>query len=1056
MEFNNQQGVWIGVEDLSGDETFIEIAKQEFVSFPEAISEGKEMDGFTPNRRDFLKYMGFGLGAATIAAGCEIPLKRAIPYVTKPDAIVPGVANYYASSFVKGGDYCSILVKTREGRPIKIEGNSLSGVTKGGTSARAQASVLSLYDVNRIQNPGGIKDGKVDGKGNWSDLDKIIAGKLNAGSNVRIVAHTIMSPTAKKALAAFTAKYPNTKVAMYDPMSSAAILLANEQNFGDKVIPAYHFDKANVIVSFGADFLGTWISPVEYAGDYIKNRKIDNPEEAKMSRFVQVESHMSMTGSNADNRILVRPSEQGAAIAALYNAVAAGSNGSGVSAPAVNDRAAKALKKVAQELLANRGKSLIVSNSNNVGEQMLVNATNQLLGNYGATVDFVGASLQRQGDETGVQSIIKEMNNGGVDAVIIWGANPVFELPNGDQFKAGMAKARLSVSFNEVMDETTAACQYAAPMNHFLESWSDAEPKRGYYSLIQPTISPLFSTRQAEHSILQWAGAAPQTEQPMYDYVKSVWQTDMFPKQTAFSSFQAFWDSTLHDGVYEAPQSGATPAFRGDLSAAAAQINKPGTGLEISFFETVNMGSGQYANNPWLQETPDPVTRTVWNNTLALPLKYNGGRDYESVNNLKDGEQAEITVNGKKYTVTINRQFGQMENTTAIALGYGRTAAGYCGTGVGTDVQSAQGIGAGGLTQYFASGIQLSGKTGTDKKFASVQYHHTMGVHAAGKKDYNVDEAMIGFQGGLVERSVIRQTNLKEVKKFVEELKDERAEFQKLNSYTLYPGHMDKYTSGHHWGMYIDLNSCIGCGACTVACMSENNVPVVGKTEVHRHHEMTWLRIDRYFYGDVENPNTVYQPMLCQHCDNAPCENVCPVNATNHSSEGLNQMAYNRCIGTRYCANNCPYKVRRFNWQDYTTADIFPWNERDLRGETIGYNTEMPYGADNLTRMVLNPDVTVRSRGVMEKCSFCVQRIQEGKLTAKRESRQLREGDIKTACQTACPTEAIVFGDKNNPASKLRQKTDSPMNFIVLEEVNVKSNITYSTKVINKDETLEA
>lgn len=1053
MEFKNQE-IWTGVEDLNNTKAYQDMASQGEFTLSETLQD-ENKGSFVATRRDFLKYLGFGVGAATVAASCEIPVKRAVPFVVKPDSIVPGIANYYASSYVKGGDYCSVLVKTREGRPIKIEGNGLSPVTMGGTSARAQASVLDVYDYNRIQTAGRVKGDRIE-KLSWADFDKEIVGKLNPQARVAIISNTIISPTTKKAIADFKAKFPNTKEVIYDPISSAALLEANETSFGERTIANYAFDKAEVIVSFGADFLGTWISPIEYAAQYAKGRRVREVKDAKMSFHVQVESYMSLTGSNADNRVLVKPSEMGAAIASLYNAVASQTGGAAIQAPKLNDKATKALAKVAQKLVEAKGKSLVVSGSNNVSEQVLVNAINAMLTNVGNTLSFANASLQRQGDERQVAQFVSE----GADVVLVFNANPVFELPFGDKVAEAIKKAPLSVSFNALLDETASACQYAAPSNHFLESWGDAEPKRGQYSLIQPTIAPVFDTRQFEQTLLTWAGVAPQTEQPMYDYVQAVWQ-DLFKQQRTYVTFQAFWDATLHDGVFNVAASGGAASFKGNVAMAEQGISKPNEkGQEVTFFETVNMGNGQFANNPWLQEMPDPVTRTVWTNAFALPLKWNG-KKAQTVNDLNDGDKIKVKVGGKEEEAVIVRQFGQPDNTTAIALGYGRTKGGYCGTAVGTNVQKMLPL-SNGLIQYYAVVESKWEKTGTDEHFACVQYHHSMGLTNGEKtkdvlgKDvpFYVDEEELGYQGTLVPRTVVRRTNLKELKKFAEENKEKREEYEKLNRYTLYRGHQDLYKRGHHWGMNIDLTACIGCGACTVACMSENNVPVVGKYEVHRHHEMTWLRIDRYFYGDVENPNTVYQPLMCQHCDNAPCENVCPVNASSHSAEGINQMAYNRCIGTRYCANNCPFKVRRFNWLDYTTADLFPMNERDLRGATLGLNGEMPYGADNLTRMVLNPDVTVRSRGVIEKCSLCVQRIQDGKLTAKRENRQLRDGDIKTACQSACPTGAIVFGDQNNPESEVVKLNTGELNFIMLEEINVRSNMTYGIKVNNRDESM--
>ncbi len=1066
MKEQNKSQVWIGAADMTNDPEFFQSAKSEFVELPivDVLADENVAENATANRRDFLKYMGFGLGAATLAAGCEIPMKKAIPYVTKPDSIVPGVASYYASSFVQGGDYCSILVKTREGRPIKIEGNALSTVSKGGTSARVQASVLSLYDSNRFKRPMSLGDKKSI---SWADLDGVIKGKLNGSSNIRLVCNTVLSPTAKTVMQEFTAAYPNTKVVMYDPVSSSAMLEANEANFGDKAIPNYSFDKAQVIVSFGADFLGTWVSPTEFAADYATNRKIDlkNP---KMSRHIQVESGMSLTGSNADNRVLIKPSEQGSAIAHLYNAVAAKSGGTQVAAPSLNAKAKTALAKVAGELLAHQGSSLVVSDSNNVGEQTLVNAMNHLLGNYGSTLSFGSASMQRQGTDKAIQDLIKEMNGGGVDAVFVMDqANPAFDLPNSAAFVTGMEKVGLRVSMSGHKNETAAKCQYIAPSNHFLESWGDVEPKRGHYSIVQPTIAPLMDTRQTEESLLTWCGSInldKTADQPYYEYLKANWRANMFSQQNSYNTFRAFWDATVHDGVFAAPQAAGTYVFNADVNAAAGKINKPSAAAhEISFFETVNIGNGQYADNPWLQEMPDPISRCAWGNVLYVPITWSDADHFTGYGNIGTGtkkgkgDKVNLTVGGVTEKVTATTNFGQPmiddSATFSMALGYGRTVSGECGINVGENAYPMLTMDANGNTRYYAD-AEVSDSLEYDEQFACVQYHHTMGVFEQEAPEINVDDKAVGingYQGAITNRSVIFHAKLNELPAFEKKMEKFHEKAKHLNDQTLYPyeEYKDKlYSQGHHWGMHVDMNACIGCSACTIACMSENNIPVVGKTEVSRHHEMAWLRIDRYFIGDVENPNVVYQPMMCQHCDNAPCENVCPVAATNHSSEGLNQMTYNRCIGTRYCANNCPYKVRRFNWLDYTTADLFPVNQYDVNGE------EIPYGADNLTRMVLNPDVTVRSRGVIEKCSFCVQRIQEGKLTAKSEGRSLKDNEVKTACQTSCPTGAITFGDINDPKSKISKTMASALNYKVLEEINTRSSVDYAAKIINNEGSL--
>lgn len=1082
---NHKNNVWIGTDQLNNNPELAQTEQAEFKEkLPMAGDQGETELRLESNRRDFLKYLGFGIGAATIAA-CDIPVRKAIPYVIKPDSIIPGVATYFATSFVKGGDYCPILVKTREGRPIKIEGNTLSSMTKGGTSAKAQASILSLYDTSRFDSPIG-KGEAMD----WVDLDKAVMTQMSREAKIRIVANTIMSPTAKKAIADFKVAFPLTEVVMYDSVSSSAILQANEASFRTATLPSYHFDKADVIVAIDCDFLGGWVSPTEFARQYANGRRV-NTKHPKMSRHIQVESYMSLSGSNADNRVPLKPSEIGAFIVALYNKIAVAKGVAKISGPKLDAKKDKKAAIIAKEMVAAPGKSLLVSGSNNKGEQILVNGINEMLGNYGRTLSFERPLLTRQGDAKNNARLIKEMSSKVVDILIVMdGANPAYNFPDAVAFREAMANVNLRISLSGTPNETSEECHYIAPTHHYLESWGDVEPKGGVYSLLQPTISPIFAsvgragTRHGEESLLVWAKSSNldrSADQPYLEYLKDNWKANMFTLQSKYISFDRFWDASLHDGVFEAPINGYIQnAFVGNVTAAVAKVRKPASSdLEITFYETINMGGGEYANNPWLQELPDPITRCVWGNYLAIPVQWDGGNSWSAMHNLNPEEfkgkadDVMLTVAESEQKVTCVRQFGQPNGTTALALGYGRSVTGMVGRAlgnkVGTNVHDWLKVDADGNVQYYATNAAIAEDVVGEDEFACVQYHHTMGVTARnedgsqvmndeGSAPLNVDEKTImtigtGFQGSLTNRSIIYQGKLDELHELEEHIAEKRAEADHLNKQTLYP--FDQYTEelysqGHHWAMHVDLNACIGCGACQVACMAENNVPVVGKREVYRHHEMTWMRIDRYYYGDYENPKTVYQPMMCQHCDNAPCENVCPVAATNHSSEGLNQMTYNRCIGTRYCANNCPFKVRRFNWLDYTTGDLFGGNEYPVSGE------EVPYGADNLTRMVLNPDVTVRSRGVIEKCSFCVQRIQEGKLTAKKEGRRLESADVRSACQTACPTEAIVFGDRNDKHSDLAKRLDNPLNYLVLEEINVQTSVYYSARVNNSKEELEA
>lgn len=1019
---------WKSLEEKEGKVVSVHQANE----FPEQlplISDLEKTSSLSSGRRDFLKMMGFSVTAAAVAASCEVPVRKSIPYVIKPDEIVPGVANYYASTYAEGGDYCSILVKTREGRPIKIEGNKLSKVTHGGTSAVVQASVLGLYDTWRLKRP--LNNGE---ETTWKKVDEAIMSELQAinakpNSKIRILSSTILSPSTKQIIKDFIAKYPGTKHVTYDAVSCYGMLKANEMMFGKKVVPGYRFDAAGLIVSVGADFLGTWISPVEYAAQYSKARKVSKDKKT-MSRHVQVESYLSLTGSNADKRIMVKPSEEGGALLHLYNVVASQTGGTTVSAPEIDTKARDAITKVGNELVAAKGNSLVVCGLNDVNAQLLTNSINYLLGNYASTIDLVNYSNQRQGDDAEMNRLTDELDT--VDALIIIDANPLYNYPAKDKFKEGLSKVNLSISLNSKFDETTILCKYACPTPHYLEAWNDAEPKSGSYSLAQPTIAPLFKTRSAAESLLKWSGL----ESSYYDYIRNYWKQNIFPRQTRFTSFEVMWDRAVHDGVFEvagvAEQVTANPI---DISAAGAALAKSSAeGLELVVYEPVIIRDGKFADNPWLQEVPDPVSKVAWENFACVSKKTAESLGVrlalEKINKSVGVETdlVKISANGHEVTLPVIVQPGTPDNTVAIALGYGRELKGRKGlSNIGQNAYPFLQKKGDGYVRN-TSGASVSVVPGA-YGIAQTQMHHSI-------------------SDGLHERRIVKETTLEEYVANPYAGNEDRAEI-KHHLKSIYPGHRS-LKSGLHWEMTIDLTSCIGCSACVVSCNAENNVPVVGKDEVKRAREMHWLRIDRYFAGSEDNPSVIFQPMLCQHCDNAPCENVCPVAATNHSSEGLNQMAYNRCIGTRYCANNCPYKVRRFNWFDYMGADSF------LKGTIFNNDKDEFDMLEDLTRMVLNPDVNVRSRGVMEKCSFCVQRIQEGKLRAKRENRQLKDSDIVTACQSACPTNAISFGNVNNENSEVYKLANDERGFKVIEEIHTLPGITYLTKVRNKPKTEEA
>ena len=1024
---DNNKKYWKGLEELNNTPEFVENNKHEFaepIPIEEVLESGGLM-GKTP-RRDFLKALGFGVGAVTLAACQKVPVRKSIPYLIKPEEITPGVANYYSSSY----DGHAILVKTREGRPIKIEGNPNDLLSHGGLSGQAQASVLDLYDVNRMKNA--MQD---QADADWEQVDAFVKSELAAikagGKKIRIVSPTINSPSTLAVIADFITAFPNTTHIVYDAVSYTGIIQANQASFGKAVVPHYRFDNADVIVSFGADFLGTWISPTEFMGQYVKNRSYGALKTKKMSRHIQFEAGMSNTGSNADVRIPIKVSEEGVALVNLYNAIA-GTTVAG-SKKLSTTAADNAITLAAKELLAAKGKALVVSGSNDVSTQTLVNAINSLLGSYGSTIDLDNPSKQYAGNDAVFVEFVEEMNRGEVDAVFFLNSNPVYEYHNGAAVKAALKKVRLKVSFNghagngnsNVMgDETSSLCNIIAPNHYYLESWGDANPLEGYYIIVQPTINPVYNSRQAEQSLLIWSD---NTVKDYYQYVRNTWDKSLLA--LGGLSGQKGWETLLQTGfVKVADKTPGTYTAAGDVTGAAQKILARSAELvgddkykvELQLFESIALRDGKRANNPWLQELPDPVTKVTWDNFAAMSPRY--AKELE----LEQGDIINIKVDNYSVDLPMLLQPGQAHGTISVAVGYGRTNAGPVGDNVGKNAYPFLTFRNG---SFQGTALATISKTGNSAAFAQTQTHHS-------------------YEG---RNSIIRETTLTEYNK---DPYSGSGHGEDHKTYSLW----DEYERPtYNWMMAIDLNACTGCGACIVACSAENNVPVVGRDEVRRRREMHWIRIDRYYsFNDngnlvtkekeinelsdatLDNVSVVYQPMLCQHCDHAPCETVCPVLATVHSSEGLNHMAYNRCVGTRYCANNCPYKVRRFNWFNY-------WNDARFDNYLQGDHTQL----------VLNPDVVPRFRGVMEKCSMCIQRIQAGKLKAKMEKRSVKDGDIKVACQQTCPTNAIIFGNANDPNSELSKALKSERTYYVLEELGVQPGIGYQVKVRNRTE-LEA
>lgn len=1089
---------WKGFDELNQTPEFIESTQSEFpqeLSVEEFLSDNKVAEAST-GRRDFLKFLGFSVAAATLAA-CESPVIKAVPYAVKPEDVTPGVANWYASSYYDGASYASILVKSREGRPIYIKGNKDWGFTNGGVNPQIAASVLSLYSSSRLMAPtinGEAKD--------WSEVDGAIAGELKAvaDSNKKIVllSGTEISPSTQDVIMRFKAKYggaemPNMDMPeggaegeeagndpmptmpegnvvhiQYDAVSYNGMREANLESFGKRIIPDYDFAGAKVIVSVAADFLNSWVLPTQFTGQYASRR---DPKAAKegngwMSQHFQFETNMSQTGSNADYRGLIKPSQQGAALAYLHKAVT-GSGVSGVSTDSLDPDTTAKLDLAAAALKKAKGKSLVVAGSNRKSIQVIANSINSHLNNYSSTINLNNPISLHMSEDDKVTELITEMGAGDVGAIIMWNTNPAYSLANGAEFKTALGNVGTTVAISQYPDETATGCKYVAAENNALESWNDYNPKLRNYSVAQPTIRPLHDTRSAGESLMIWSGEAKHVGKDStnyHDHMKSLWEKYGFPQQTDYLTFFDYWNAIVSQSCANDDTMPATAwPFKGSLGDAGKDLGGiTGGDFEIALYQKAAIGNGTNAANPWLQEMPDTVTKVTWDNYATMSyedierLGCESGLGQETPSTVVSVTVGDVTMNLPAYP-----QAGQMPGTIGIALGYGR---GADGEEIGTAAFQQEGFyGEATKNTIGENGFKLVSNGDFDIYNASV---------SKTDEDYNL--ACTQTHSTVMARtSIVKETTLETYK-----TKDKSAY---NHQHTLHMGwnHEEKPVTefnlweefpvehvGHRWGMTIDLSSCIGCGSCLIACQSENNVPVVGKDEVRRGREMHWIRLDRYYASDIEpgvgtrdpegfaeggfselkkpaaNPKVVHMPMLCQHCNHAPCETVCPVAATTHSNEGLNQMAYNRCIGTRYCGNNCPYKVRRFNWFNYPSYRKF---------------TEVNPSQDDLGRMVLNPDVVVRTRGVMEKCSMCVQRIQSGKLVAKKEDRMVKDGDVNVACADVCPTNAITMGDWNDEHSDVRLSSQDDRSYQALEEVGVKPNIWYKVKVRNeKNEELDA
>ncbi|SOU85949.1 TAT-variant-translocated molybdopterin oxidoreductase [Tenacibaculum dicentrarchi] len=1040
---------WQSVEELKGSSVVETLRNNEFVQdipTDEFLGDKETLETSSTSRRDFLKYVGFTTAAASLAA-CEGPVRKSIPYVVQPNDIVVGVADWYATTIADGFDFANVLVKTREGRPILVMPNKLAS---GETNARTQASVLSLYDDQlRLKEP---KKGAE--QISWATADKEIVATLNelktANEPVVLLTGTLASPSTEKVIKEFIAAYPNVKHVVYDAISESATADAFEAMYGTRALPNYDFSKAEVIASIGADFIGDWQGG--YEKSYADGRRA---ESGKMSYHVQVESNMSLAGANADKRLVVKPSEQVYALVNLYNEV------TGESIPSKATKIDAEIKKLAVSLKKAGSKGVVVTGLNDKNAQLIAFAINEKLNSE--IFDTKAVNLTRQGNDTQVAQLVADIKAGVVKGLVTYNTNPLYTLANAADLAEGIKNLKLSVALSTQNDATANATQYTLPAPHNLESWGDVTITKGTYSLMQPTISPLFNTRQLQDVLLKWSGSSVN----YYDTLKEFWSTNVLAG--------ASWNQALHDGFFKA---NVITSEEEEIFESAVVITNTvsellkatstASGFELNLFSSTALGDGKQANNPWLQELPDPITRASWDNYLTVSMadaKELGFENPVKDNGAINGNYATVTVNGASVEkVPVMIQPGQAKGSVSLALGYGRTQSLKDEMQVGLNAYPLYKDG--NNVQYNVSIEKTSGW----HKFACTQVQSTL----AGRND------------------ILKEATLKQVS---DKTLDPKHTWNKpsmvsydhqeveAKSVDLWAEHNREI--GHHFNLSIDLTSCTGCGACVVACHAENNVPVVGKDEVRVGRDMHWLRIDRYYSSTVadkqheasmtieefraenprlsnkeverkytekvlelskgdlfdalensaENPEVAFQPMMCQHCNHAPCETVCPVAATSHGRQGQNQMAYNRCVGTRYCANNCPYRVRRFNWFNYSENEEFDFN----------MNNE--YG-----KMVLNPDVVVRSRGVMEKCSMCIQMTQATILNAKKEGRAVRKDEFETACSSACSTGAMVFGDVNNPKDAVAALKEDDRAFHVLDYIGTKPNVVYQVKVRNTNE----
>ena len=985
IEKKNGPEFWRSLEELAGTTEFREMMHREF---PKGASEWLD----AVSRRGFLKLMGASMALAGMTGCTKQPFEPIVPYVKQPEELVPGRPLFFASAFTLGGYGSPVLVESHMYRPTKIEGNNLHPASQGGTDVYAQASILDMYDPDRSQNVMYLGDIST-----WSALTAALQGPLNAhkavnGAGIRILSRSFSSPTLADQMQDLLKRFPEAKWHFWEPVNRDNVYAGAQMAFGQPVETTYKLDAADVIVSLDADFLSAGFpGTTRYARDFAKRRDPDG----KMNRLYVIESTPSATGAKADHRLPVRASEVEGVARILFSP--ASKPGEQPKLLSINEDQFNLAAAIGKDLAANRGTGVVIAGDHQPpAVHALAHAMNAALGNVGKTVFYSDPVLVDTADHNeSLKALVGDMRGGKVDLLIVLGGNPVYDAPADFGFADALKNTNIPIRVHLGLhqNETAELCQWHVNEAHYLEAWGDTRAYDGTVSVVQPLIAPLYAGKSAHEMISALAG---QPSTAGHDIVQNYWKT----KHTG-TDFDMWWRKAVEqgwiDGTTYAPKQVSAKSTSFPATSAS------GGDTEINFRHDPSIYDGQFSNNGWLQELPKPMSKMTWDNPLWM------GPAMAERMGIKSGDMVLIELNGNSMKLPVWIQAGHPDKSVTVFLGYGRQRAGRSGTGQGFDVYPLRYS----ATPWFTSaGVKVSKTDGT-YILATTQGYQTMDV-------------------GDEERPLVMTKTLAEYQKHAGESFDADKPTE-----SLYPP-FDYKSQPYSWGMAIDLNSCIGCNNCIIACQSENNIAVVGKDQVHRGRHMHWLRVDAYYQGDRDNPKAYFQPVPCMQCENAPCELVCPVGATTHSTEGLNDMVYNRCVGTRYCSNNCPYKVRRFNFLRFSEFD-----EPQLR-------------------MMHNPDVTVRTRGVMEKCTYCVQRINHARIDSEtasvREGQdiKIKDGELQTACQQSCPANAIVFGNINDPNSLVSKWKAKSRNYGLLADLNTRPRTTYLAEIRNPNPELES